>query len=151
MRRKLTLSSASTIKTTVFRVGRQESESTPESNLCYGLGGRHSHWKVSPRFRTLRSEIEQPVLYLGHFERVQLLEGEPKSTSTEHLGPSSKTRRPHIWLKNDPMVDSGPHPGVHQQGRLALKEPGPKSFWTFRCGSSSRARSAELLMILSRI
>ena len=29
------------------------------------------------------------------------------------------------WLKNDPAVDSGPHPGVHQQGRLALKEPGP--------------------------
>ena len=35
------------------------------------------------------------------------------------------------WLKNDPMVDSGPHPGVHQQERLALKEPGPESFGLF--------------------
>ena len=35
------------------------------------------------------------------------------------------------WLKNDPTVDLGPHLGVHQQGRLALKEPGPKSFELF--------------------
>ena len=35
------------------------------------------------------------------------------------------------WLKNDPTVDSGPHPGVHQQGRLALKKPGPESFGLF--------------------
>ena len=30
-----------------------------------------------------------------------------------------------------PTVDSGPHPGVHQQRRLALKEPGPESFRLF--------------------
>ena len=35
------------------------------------------------------------------------------------------------WLKNDPTMDSGPHPGVHQQGRLALKEPGPEFFGLF--------------------
>ena len=35
------------------------------------------------------------------------------------------------WLKNDPTVDSGPHPGIHQQGRLVLKEPGPESFELF--------------------
>ena len=35
------------------------------------------------------------------------------------------------WLKNVPTVDSGPHPGVHQQGRLALKKPGPESFGLF--------------------
>ena len=35
------------------------------------------------------------------------------------------------WLKNDPTADSVPHPGVHQQGRLALKEPGPESFGLF--------------------
>ena len=35
------------------------------------------------------------------------------------------------WLKNDPTVDSVPYPGVHQQGKLALKEPGPESFGTF--------------------
>ena len=29
------------------------------------------------------------------------------------------------WLKNDPTVDSGPHPCVHQQVRLVFKEPGP--------------------------
>ena len=35
------------------------------------------------------------------------------------------------WLKNDSTVDSGPHPGDHQQRRLALKEPGPKFFGLF--------------------
>ena len=35
------------------------------------------------------------------------------------------------WLKNDPTVNSGPHPGVHQQGRLVLKEPGSESFGLF--------------------
>ena len=36
------------------------------------------------------------------------------------------------WLKNDPTMDSGPHPCVHQQGRLTLKEPGPEeSFGLF--------------------
>ena len=35
------------------------------------------------------------------------------------------------WFKNDPTVDSRPHPGVYQQGRLALKEPGPESFGLF--------------------
>ena len=34
-------------------------------------------------------------------------------------------------LKNDPTVDSSPHLCVHQQGRLTLKEPGPKSFGFF--------------------
>ena len=32
---------------------------------------------------------------------------------------------------NDQPVDSGPHPGVHQQRRLALKEPGPETFGLF--------------------
>ena len=56
-KRNLTLSSASTIKTTVFGVEmhpwKAGSESTPESNLCYGLGSHHSRWNVSPRFRAL--------------------------------------------------------------------------------------------------
>ena len=35
------------------------------------------------------------------------------------------------WLKNNPTVDTGPHSGVHLQGRLALKEPGPEPFGLF--------------------
>ena len=35
------------------------------------------------------------------------------------------------WLKDDPTVDSGSHPGVYQQGRLALKESGPEPFGLF--------------------
>ena len=57
------------------------------------------------------------------------------------------------WLKNDPRVDSDPHPGVHQQGRLALEEPDLNvlHFFFGVHGPFSRARPVELLMILSRI
>ena len=68
-RRNLTLSSTSTIKTTVFGVemhrGRQESESTPESNLCYGLSGRYSHWKVFLVFMPSRVNFFLPGWMLG--------------------------------------------------------------------------------------
>ena len=100
-----------------------------QNPTSYGLGGRHSHWKVSPRFRALRSEIEQPAVHLGHFGRWTVAMG-PRALRMSTLDLPAWLGA-LTWLKNDPTVDSGPHHGVYQQGRLALKEPWPESFVLF--------------------
>ena len=48
-------------------VGRHQSKATIESTFCDGVGGNHSHWEISTRFCTLRSETEQPALHFGQF------------------------------------------------------------------------------------
>ena len=64
-----------------------------------------------------------------------ILEGELLPWAREHFEEESRTFKQDscalTWFKNDPTVDSGPHSGVYQQGRLALKEPGPESFGLF--------------------
>ena len=98
-RRNLTLSSASTIKTTVFGVGmhpwraREWVDTTIQLLLWFGrpsqpLEGLSSfscpkewNWTASGTSRT--------------FWKVNCCHG-PESTSREHLGPSSKTRRPFM-------------------------------------------------------
>ena len=99
--------------------------------------GRHSHWKVSSRFRALRSKIEHPAVHLGYFGRWTVAMGQRALRGSSLDLPARLGAL--TWLKNDPTVDSGPHPGVHQQGRLALKEPGPEFFGLFCVALLSRS------------
>ena len=86
---------------------------------------------------------------LRTFWKVNCCHG-PESTSREHLGPSSKTRRPR-------MAQEWPNSGFRPTSRRSsARKTGPQRartwiLWTFRCGPSLRARPAELLMILSWI
>ena len=74
-------------------------------------------------------EIEQPAVHLGHFGRWTVAKS-PRELQGSTLDLPARLGA-LTCLKNDPMVDSGLHPGVHQQGRLALKEPRLESFGLF--------------------
>ena len=65
------------------------------------------------------SEIEQPAVHLGYFGRWTIAMCPSALRGSTLDLPASLGAL--TWLKNDPTVDAGPHPGVHQQGRLALK------------------------------
>ena len=88
--------------------------------------------------------------YISDILEGKLLPWAPESTSREHLGPSSKTRRPH-------MAQEWPNGGFRPTSRRSTAmKIGPQGariwmLWSFRCGPFSRARLVELLMILSRI
>ena len=125
------------------RVSRRQN---PTSVMVWG--GRHSHWKVSLYFVYLGVKLnsQRYILDIGKVNCCHV----PESTLREYLGSSSKTRRPY-------MAQEWPNGGFRPTyRRSSVRKTGRQEarawiLWTFRCGLSSRARPAELLMILSRI
>ena len=152
-RRNLTLSSVSTIKTTVFGVGMHPWKagegvdariqpllwfgrpSQPLEGLPLFSCPQEWNWTASFTSRT--------------FWKVNYCHG-PESTSREHLVPSSKTRRPHMVQE---WPNSGSRPTSRRSSARKTGLQGARTWilWTFRWGSSLRAKPAEILMLLSRI
>ena len=128
-KRNLTLSNASIIKTTVFEVGIHPWKAT--------------EW-VDARIQPL---LWSPLIFVPSGVKLNsqrcisdILEGELLPWTRKHFvgapwtfqqdSAPSHGSRPTL-LNPQGTVVSGPHPGVHQQGRLVLKEPGPESFELF--------------------
>ena len=152
-RRNLTLSSASTIKTTVLGVGMHPWKAgewvDARIQLLLWFGRPSQPLEGLPSFSCPQEWNWTASGKSWTFWKVNCCHG-PESTSREHLGPSSRTRRPH-------MAQERPNGGFRPTSRRSsARKTGPQGartwiLWTFRCGPSSRARPAELFIILSRI
>ena len=125
--------------------GMQESKPTPESTFCDIVGGNHSHWEISTRFCTLRSETEQPALHFGHFGSRRCFPGHV-STLMVHLGLFNKTPLHHMAPKR---LKAGFRP-TFQRSLAKTNGPHVSQIWTlltFMCGQFWRVRFAGLIMI----